>query len=153
MTATLNPERTYDMRKTLEFTALALAGIFLAETVPAAELSITFADVNDKGGQIMAQVFDSEEAFGGGERAVAQFVLPAAPGNVTLATDALADGTYAVRVMHDENDNGKLDTNLVGMPREPWGTSNDARGNFGPPKWDDASFVVEGDTAITITLK
>ena len=49
-------------------------------------------------------------------------------------------GTYALKVFHDENDNGKLDTNFVGMPKEAFGFSNDAMGRFGPPDFDAASF-------------
>jgi len=47
---------------------------------------------------------------------------------------------YAVSVFHDENYNGKLDTNLLGIPREGVGASNDARGNFRPPKFGAAAF-------------
>jgi uncharacterized protein (DUF2141 family) len=45
-----------------------------------------------------------------------------------------------VSVVHDENANGKLDTNFVGMPREGVGASNDAKGHMGPPKFNAASF-------------
>jgi uncharacterized protein (DUF2141 family) len=52
----------------------------------------------------------------------------------------VAPGTYAVSVFHDENSNGKLDTNFMGIPREGVGASNDAKGHLGPPKFDAASF-------------
>jgi len=41
-------------------------------------------------------------------------------------------GKYAVSVFHDENSNGKLDTNFLGIPREGVGASNNAKGHFGP---------------------
>ena len=53
-------------------------------------------------------------------------------------------GTYAVSVFHDENSNGKLDTNFLGIPREGVGASNDARGHMGPPKFDAAHFQFSG---------
>jgi uncharacterized protein (DUF2141 family) len=65
----------------------------------------------------------------------------------------VAPGTYAVSVFHDENSNGKLDTNLMGIPREGVGASNGARGHFGPPKFDDAAFHFSGgqlDLKITV---
>ena len=62
----------------------------------------------------------------------------------------VAPGTYAVSVIHDENSNGKLDTNFMGIPREGVGASNDARGHFGPPKFDAASFRFSGGQ---LTLK
>ena len=56
----------------------------------------------------------------------------------------IALGTYAVSVFHDENSNGKLDTNFMGIPREGVGASNDAKGHLGPPKFDAAAFRFPG---------
>ena len=49
--------------------------------------------------------------------------------------------------MHDENGNGELDANFVGIPKEPWGFSNNAKGKFGPPKWEDVQFSI-GEEAV-----
>lgn len=49
-------------------------------------------------------------------------------------------GTYALSVHHDENANGKLDANFLGIPIESLGASNNARAFMGPPKWRDARF-------------
>ena len=54
--------------------------------------------------------------------------------------------------MHDKNANGKLDSNIVGIPTEPYGASRDARGRMGPPAFEDAAVDVQGDTALTIHL-
>jgi uncharacterized protein (DUF2141 family) len=51
-------------------------------------------------------------------------------------------GTYALVVIHDENSNGKLDTNWLGVPREDYGFSNDAKGLLGGPSFSAASFPV-----------
>jgi uncharacterized protein (DUF2141 family) len=50
-------------------------------------------------------------------------------------------GAYAVTFLQDVNRNGDMDTNLFGLPREPWGTSRDAPARFGPPLFEDARFV------------
>ncbi len=55
-------------------------------------------------------------------------------------------GTYAISVFHDENNDGKLDTNFLGIPSEDTGSSNDAPARFGPPKWEVAKFEVKGGT-------
>ena len=63
-------------------------------------------------------------------------------------------GTYAVAVIHDANENGKLDTNLIGMPTEAYGFSNDARRMFGAPRFEQASFLLDGEEArITIHVR
>ena len=64
----------------------------------------------------------------------------------------IPEGTYAVSIFHDENDNGKLDSNFMGIPKEDYGCSNNAKGFMGPPKWKDAKFQLKEDSSITITL-
>jgi uncharacterized protein (DUF2141 family) len=55
-------------------------------------------------------------------------------------------GTYGLSAFHDQNENGKLDTNFLGMPIEDYCASNNARGVFGPPSFDDAKFTFRGGT-------
>ncbi len=83
---------------------------------------------------------------------VASLMLPAAEGSVTVSADSLAPGEYAIRLFHDQNGNGEMDANMVGIPKEPWGFSNSATGSFGPPKWKKAKFTIDGDTQQTIEL-
>ena len=62
-------------------------------------------------------------------------------------------GTYAIAVIHDENMNGKLDTNVFGIPREGYGFSKDAKALFGAPTFSAASFPYDGQTVdLTISL-
>ncbi|MBN1232833.1 MAG: DUF2141 domain-containing protein [Candidatus Coatesbacteria bacterium] len=63
-------------------------------------------------------------------------------------------GTYAIAVLHDENSNEKMDTNALGIPKEGYGTSNNAKGKMGPPKFKDASFKYSEETiTLKITMK
>ena len=65
----------------------------------------------------------------------------------------LPPGTYAAKVMHDENDNGKLDTNFMGMPIEGYGFSNNPQ-LLRKPTFDEAKFDLgAGGGAITIHLR
>ena len=63
-------------------------------------------------------------------------------------------GTYALVVLHDENMNGRVDYNWLGIPREGYGFSNDAKGALGAPSFKQAAFVYDGKTLdLTITLR
>lgn len=63
-------------------------------------------------------------------------------------------GTYALAVIHDENSNGKLDTNWLGIPTEGYGFSNDAKGSLGAPSFAAASFTYDGQNiGMTIRLQ
>ena len=65
----------------------------------------------------------------------------------------IPQGTYALAVIHDENMNGKLDTNWLGIPKEGYGFSNDAKALLGAPSFSAASFPYDGGTIdLTISL-
>ena len=73
---------------------------------------------------------------------------------VVLEFADLTPGRYVVTAIHDENSNGKLDANFVGIPKERYGFSNGARGKLGPPPFSEAEFSYEGgEKNIVIVLK
>ena len=115
-------------------------------------LTIEVANVQSSDGTLMVQIMAGEAGFKGETPATAQFVLPPAEPTIRFSLDSLPPGEYAIRVMHDVDGNGELKTNLVGMPTEPRGMSNDAKGRFGPPKWTDAKFSYPEVTTQRITL-
>jgi len=51
-------------------------------------------------------------------------------------------GTYAIAVVHDENGNGKLDKNFVGVPSEGYGVSNNKTYALTAPKWNESIFTL-----------
>ncbi|MEM8907174.1 MAG: DUF2141 domain-containing protein, partial [Bacteroidota bacterium] len=75
-------------------------------------------------------------------------------GDLVLMLENLPFGTYAISVYHDEDADGDLDTNFLGIPKEPYGFSNNAKGLFGPPKYKSASFeFLEDEQLIEIKVK
>jgi uncharacterized protein (DUF2141 family) len=70
----------------------------------------------------------------------------------TFEINVFTKGQYAINIIHDKNNNNKLDTNLFGIPKEGWGCSNDARGVMAAPKFKDKLFTVTQDKTITINL-
>lgn len=70
---------------------------------------------------------------------------PARPGAVLVRVTGVPAGTYAVQAFHDENDNGKLDRNFLGMPREGMGFSRDAPMRFGPPDFAAAAVTLTAE--------
>jgi uncharacterized protein (DUF2141 family) len=66
----------------------------------------------------------------------------AAVGDVHVTIADVPPGVYAAQAFHDENDNGRLDRNMLGLPREAMGFSNNAPMRMGPPRFDAAAFEV-----------
>lgn len=133
---------------------LSLAGAFLltfssapAQAQPAQENQIRVEIVgfrNDKG-QVLCALFSSAGDFPKrADKAVAQSTSIITNRHAVCEFPRVTPGTYAVSVIHDQNSNGKLDTNFMGIPREGVGASNDAKGHFGPPKFDAAAFRFSG---------
>jgi uncharacterized protein (DUF2141 family) len=71
---------------------------------------------------------------------------------VHVELKGLAQGKYAIRVFHDENNNKKMDTNFVGFPTESWGFSNNVKAKFGPPKFEDSIFELNANKEMNIHL-
>jgi len=152
MNFSFHTRRPYILRLHPTFLIAALLIALFCNQARADELSITLEGLQTAEGKLMVMVGDAA-AFDGKGPAAVQIVLPPREGTVRLTTDALPAGDYAIRVMHDVNGNGELDSNMVGMPKEPWGISNNARGNFGPPKFEDARFTLKERAEQTIRVE
>lgn len=105
-----------------------------------AVLTVRVAGMARDEGSVRIALFDRAETFT--EEPLHAVVVVPRDGGAEWSV-AVPFGTYAVAVVHDRDGNGKLNTNILGMPREKYGFSNDARGTFGPPSFDDASFSVD----------
>lgn len=145
------PSRGHRLAKAIAASTFGLALAVTGSPAAAGTLSLTIDNIQSTDGKIMISV-GNEAAFDGKAPYALQIILPARPGTVNITTDALPEGTWAARVMHDVNDNSEMDSNLVGLPKEPWGISNNARGNFGPPTFEDARFELKGDASMTIRM-
>jgi uncharacterized protein (DUF2141 family) len=100
---------------------------------------------------MVAAVFDSAAAWEAGKDAVAVGNDSVTGPQVRLIFPELAPGDYAVKLYHDENRNGELDSNMLGIPSEGYGFSRYTQ-ELGEPGFEDARFTVKGDTRIEITL-
>lgn len=71
----------------------------------------------------------------------------------TFVFENIPQGEYAISSFHDENANNKMDTNFIGIPKEPIGISNNAKGFMGPPKYKDAKFTITKNISMTIKIE
>jgi uncharacterized protein (DUF2141 family) len=78
--------------------------------------------------------------------------VPAQAGETTVTVKDVPPGAWAVLAYQDENGNNELDRNLIGIPKEAYGFSRDARGKFGPPSFEDAAIEV-GETPATASVR
>jgi uncharacterized protein (DUF2141 family) len=136
--------------------AVILLFIVFAVAINASEentLSITFKNIKPAEGQLMVALCNSAENFEQRVNPYKDKLVPVTGSSVTVTFTGLPAGEYGVKTIHDKNSNTKMDTNLVGIPTEGFGFSNDVMGSMGPPKFKAAKFSVNGDKNISITLK
>ena len=127
--------------------ALALGLAFIAFTTKAqdasrATITVTIENVLSDGGTILGGLHTADTFMKG--QGVVNAMAPAKAGEVTLTFENVEPGTYAIMVMHDENDNKQMDMEANGMPKESYGTSGEMN-MYGPPSFDGAKFEVTGE--------
>ncbi len=129
---------------------IASALTLVATAAVAGEVEIRLHGVASSEGKVRVALFEDQAAFDADRRLAGSFVS-ASPNGVEIVFRGVPAGTYAISAFHDRNDNSELDRNLVGMPVEPFGFSNDARGTFGPPSFEKMSFAV-GDAPVALEI-
>ncbi|CAL1690291.1 hypothetical protein MMB232_00413 [Brevundimonas subvibrioides] len=122
---------------------LAIAAIVtvLASPAVASDLTLDIAS-RGSGGSIAVAVYRDAASFRRGEGPVATRTVPRNGPVTSVVIPGLAPGRYAVAAFHDTDGNGDLTLWPIGVPKEAYGFSNDARGRFGPPPFDAAAIDV-----------
>lgn len=113
-------------------------------------LSITITGIKNNTGKLTAEVYNSKGKFLKSAYKTTSTSIKA--NTATVMFSDLPKSEYTVMVYHDENNNGKLDKNFIGMPKEAVACSNNAKEFMGPPKYEDAKFSLVADSKITIKM-
>jgi uncharacterized protein (DUF2141 family) len=113
-------------------------------------ITVNIKDVGNNDGKMFLALYNTDADFLNTSFKGMQSAIENEQCTVTFQN--IPAGVYAVSIFHDENDNGKMDSNFMGIPKEDYGCSNDASGFMGPPKWDDAKFELKENKVIIITL-
>lgn len=130
------------MKKILFLLAVCLTS--MAATGQKGKIEVTIETVKNDAGQIGVLLFNKPEGFPSSDKAsIRQVILPAQKGRMQVSFDDLPYGVYAITVMHDENKNLKVDTNMLGIPKEGYGFSNNARNLFRAPRFHEAAFELK----------
>lgn len=118
------------------------------------QLQITVEGAASDAGRVLIAILDSESEYDSENgKAVATAVWPVHE-RKAAGYFALPPGEYAVRLFHDENDNGEFDTNFLGIPLESYGFSNNVYAPFGPPSFQRAKVELQsGVRDLTINLR
>jgi uncharacterized protein (DUF2141 family) len=135
----------FDQKNTMKkITGIGLTAVCLLMLSPVlaqGKLEVTVKNIKEAKGTIRVGLFTTEESFL--KDAAFGKIVKAQGGQVTVVFENLKSGEYAVSVIHDENENGELDTNIVGIPREGFAFGNNSMGTFGPPSFEKAKVTLK----------
>jgi uncharacterized protein (DUF2141 family) len=117
-----------------------------------ATITLKVDNIEKAKGAICISIFDTEDDYKNGENQVWTKCISVTSTEFIYEIEDLPLGTYAISVYHDENSNDEFDTKWYGLPKERYGFSNNVKGKFGPPKFEDARFELKEDMVSSITL-
>ena len=134
--------------------SLALAAPAMSGAARAAELTVAVSGINSAGGRIYVALHRAADGvkFPDSKGQVAGVWRMARKGGFSVTFTGLEPGRYAVNGFHDDNGNGDLDTNLLGIPTEGYGFGNGATGLFGPASFDASSVALKEAATIRLPI-
>jgi len=126
------------LRLAVIFSFLFVIGQTYAQSTP---LHLSVQNITLSGGSVLISVYDREEYFMDEAHQVYGVVIPVQEkGTLQIDIPDLVFGRYAIAVFHDENNNGSLDKNFLGIPKEPYAFSNNPRVKWSPPGFSETVF-------------
>ncbi|MCF2874417.1 MULTISPECIES: DUF2141 domain-containing protein [Tenacibaculum] len=139
------------MQRIILLTVLIFGGMLSTLAQDNHTITIDFTGMKSDKGSLFVALYNSKDSFL--KNGYKGEIVKINEKKATVQFKDVPSGTYAVSSFHDENDNKKMDTNFIGIPKEPIGISNDAKGFMGPPKYKDAKFEVNKDITLSINVK
>ena len=128
--------------------------VFISNLWAKSKIQITITNIKSTDGKIYVGLYKKNQNFPDpkAKDIIAKIVKPKV-GFVNLTIDDLEDSEYAIAIMHDLNDNGKLDKNFLGIPTEPYGFSKNFKPILFAPTFNDCKFNLNNETkSFTIEL-
>jgi uncharacterized protein (DUF2141 family) len=113
-------------------------------------LTVEIAGLKDATGDVYIAVYDSDSNWLSDETVLEKKVVIAdtLDGEMVRTELQLPLGDYALSAFYDKDGDGELDTNFIGIPREPIALSNNAVAQFGAPDYADAVFSLGAEPLI-----
>jgi len=138
-----NHSRMKAIRPALLLLALMSSGLAWAEE---GSIVVNLKNIRDGSGMLRASLYRDAESFRKEDKALQVIAMPSAQGEARLVFHDVPPGRYAIMAYHDENADGKLNLRLGMFPIEGYGLSNNPK-VFGPPKFADSAFDLDGNEA------
>jgi len=139
------------MNKTILLLCFSMLSVILpAQT---ARITVRVQGIQQIKGNMSIAIYDNADDFPDNTQFLLGKRIAVQSEVVEYVFDDIPLGTYAIAVYHDKDMDGELNANWFGIPKEPYGFSNNVTGKMGPPDFEDASFILREDIKFNINLK
>ena len=135
--------------KSLLVSIAVLASLFPVENP---KLTIKISNIETMKGDIKVGVFNTDATFLKVGYAIKNYTVKVEKNTAVITITDLPKGEYAVSMYHDENSDNKMNTNFIGIPKEPYGFSNNVKPKMSAPKYTDCKFSFSEDKTLQIKL-
>src|SRR6266404_5874979 len=133
---------THSKMRWLPVLAMILFGV--AGSANAADVTVKVTGFKNQTGPALVYLWKQTDGFPSKtEKAFKTESTKIEGTSVTVVFKDVEPGEYAVSVTHDENNNGKMDTNFVGKPKEGYGASNNPKNKMSAPSFDQCKFALD----------
>ena len=139
------------MIKLMAMFKIIMALILSGAATHSAKLGVIVKNIQIGKGTVVVELYDSKENLHHKKWLLSQ-TLKAASGSLQF-TFEISEGSDAVKVFQDINENKKCDEGLFHIPKERYGLGNNFRPKFSAPAFEDCKFLVTGETNQTIFLE
>lgn len=116
------------------------------------KLVLKISNIQKMQGDIKIGVFKSDSSFLKEDLAIKNYSIKVIKNTAILTITDLPKGEYAISMFHDENSDNKMNTNFIGIPKEPYGFSNNVKPKMSAPKYKECKFNFSDDKTLEIKL-
>jgi uncharacterized protein (DUF2141 family) len=131
---------------------LSISGFSQSDSSTSIRVKVT--DLRSNDGKVGLTLFNTAEGFPGNPNNAIDKKYVDVTNKTAFATfEKVPPGKYAIAVYHDEDEDGEIETNFIGIPKEGIGSSNNPKSRMGPPRYEDCEFDTRKTQELTIIMK
>lgn len=116
------------------------------EVKRAGDLTVAVSGLESNKGQLRIALFNSEDTYSDKKEPFNRGLVILNDKKAIWVFENIPFGEYAIICYHDENENNQMDKNIVGIPKEKYGFSNNAKGSFGMPDYENEKIFLSTKT-------
>lgn len=116
------------------------------------QLTIKISNIEKIKGEIKVGIFNTDTNFLKEGYAIKNYSIKVENNTAILTITDLPKGEYAITMYHDQNSDNECNRNFIGIPKEPYGFSNNIRPKMSAPKYKDCKFILSENKTLNIKL-